>query len=56
MLRLFTFETDQPGEIALRKDELVEVVSQDDGGELPQICSVAFCTSLTRIRMYQAGG
>ncbi|GAA5976419.1 hypothetical protein JCM5350_001685 [Sporobolomyces pararoseus] len=29
---LFTFETDQPGEIALTKDELVEVVSQDDGG------------------------
>ncbi|GAA5820874.1 hypothetical protein JCM10212_006566, partial [Sporobolomyces blumeae] len=29
---LFTFETDQPGELALRKDELVEVVTKDDGG------------------------
>ncbi|GAA6034384.1 hypothetical protein JCM8097_002697 [Rhodosporidiobolus ruineniae] len=29
---LFTFETDQPGELALTKDELVEVVTKDDGG------------------------
>ncbi|GAA5861407.1 hypothetical protein JCM8547_006120 [Rhodosporidiobolus lusitaniae] len=28
----FTFETDQPGELALVKDELVEVVTKDDGG------------------------
>ncbi|GAA5911187.1 hypothetical protein JCM6882_006601 [Rhodosporidiobolus microsporus] len=29
---LFTFETDQAGELALTKDELVEVVTKDDGG------------------------
>ncbi|GAA5969737.1 hypothetical protein JCM11641_008022 [Rhodosporidiobolus odoratus] len=29
---LFTFETDQPGELSLTKDELLEVVTQDDGG------------------------
>lgn len=39
--RLFTFETDQPGEIALTKDELVEVVSQDDGGEFRQPYTLA---------------
>ncbi|KAI5474581.1 hypothetical protein MNV49_003039 [Pseudohyphozyma bogoriensis] len=29
---LFTFETDQPGEISLVKDELVEVAQKDDAG------------------------
>ncbi|BGP14732.1 hypothetical protein JCM10213_004328 [Rhodosporidiobolus nylandii] len=29
---LFNFETDQAGELALTKDELVEVVTKDDGG------------------------
>ncbi|KPV76242.1 uncharacterized protein RHOBADRAFT_34869 [Rhodotorula graminis WP1] len=29
---LFTFETDQPGELALTKDEQLEVVTKDDGG------------------------
>ncbi|GAA6000111.1 class I myosin [Rhodotorula paludigena] len=29
---LFAFETDQPGELPLAKDELVEVVTKDDGG------------------------
>lgn len=29
---LFTFETDQPGEISLVKDELVEVAQKDEAG------------------------
>lgn len=30
--RLYNFETDQPGELPLRKDDLVEAVTKDDGG------------------------
>jgi predicted PP-loop superfamily ATPase len=30
---LFTFETDQPGEMALTKDELVEVAQKDEAGK-----------------------
>ncbi|BGP30876.1 class II myosin [Rhodotorula toruloides] len=29
---LFTFETDQPGELPLKKDDILEVVTKDDGG------------------------
>lgn len=30
--RLYKFDTDQPGEMSLRKDDLVEPVTKDDGG------------------------
>lgn len=29
---LFAFETDQPGELPLKKDDILEVVTKDDGG------------------------
>lgn len=32
---LFTFETDQAGEMSLVKDELVEIAQKDEAGSFP---------------------
>lgn len=48
-ISLFAFESTQPGEMALVKDELVEVAQKDDGGELsgPSIYAhILRCTAL----------
>lgn len=57
--RLFNFETDQPGEISLVKDELVEVAQKDEAGESPysarSLLSLLTLSLLRRLVVGQEG-